>query len=43
MRVRRRPQANEALLPSAQARVAAESLRSLAPILIERRRRTPRR
>ena len=34
---------NEALLPSAQDKEAADSLRSLAAIMIGRRSRTPRR
>ena len=34
---------NEALLPSAQAAEAADSLRSLAAIMIRRRSRAPRR
>ena len=34
---------NEALLPTAQAREAADSLRSLAAIMIGRRSRAPRR
>ena len=37
------PLANEALLPTAQAKEAADSLRSLAAIMIGRRSRTPRR
>jgi len=36
-------QPNEALLPSAWALEAADSLRSLAAIMIERRSRAPRR
>ena len=39
----REPQANKALLPSAWALVAADSLRSLAAIMIGRRSRAPRR